>query len=1476
MLEIIKNRIFFNIFLLFFLVGFLIFPKIILANNFQDITIKEANEYLELPKDKVEGLIHSLIKIFHSKWEDLMVYGQPTANQMAVPNIMKNVVRAQAMNYLLIDAPIDVAWDMINGGIKIGRIFLVNDISGVLNELEKESVKKAVDYGLNILLQEGIKMTPGAIKFKYTLRNNTETTVVIQYIVIYKPVNEENGELAIKFYSPNSIKPPKNKGSVGSLTGFYTELIKDLPPFTVEVQGLVENYKWIETPSMNINFPEAVPDFGIEPIGFLEQHLIKPTENAIKEIEIIAKKITGKSLGIIETWGELKNASKNFLSELNLFSPASLVEIPQISTYPAEKPIKKPIEEIAEVRPQQAEIVEETVGVRPKQTETVEETVEVRPRQMTLAEMQKTLDNISEEIDDLSKEILVLSSINNEKLEIEKDELVEDRHQQAKKEIVLCDKNGLPSRNKVIFNEVAWMGTENSANDEWIELKNISEEQIDLTGWQILNNNNKINILFATETILQNNYFLLERTDDKSVPNISADLIYTGALKNTNEALYLFDENCRIQSMISDLPQWNYGDNKSKQTMERKLDLTWQTSKDTGGTPKAENSEGYTVVFNCGSPAPTPAPAPAPTDEPVEVDPQQTICTKENATTSSAYFPVVLNEIAWMGSASSSADEWIELKNISTSSVSLENWQLVGKNSKTNENKIKIIFNENDEIASSSFFLLERTNDNSIPGITANKIYTGAMNDSNFTLRLFDNTCTLIDEIAAASSWPAGQTEPKRKTMERDLNLSWQTSYSTSSTNDLFGTPKNENSQAPKIPEKENQIPIALFNYQPQNPLINQEIIFDATSSVDSDGTIISYVWDFGDNTSTTTENSTTTYNYSTSSDYIIALQVIDDKNTTSGLATSSITVSSKETPTLKVVINEIAWMGTSATNSSDEWIELYNNTTSTIDLTDWEILKNGEEFIKFSTSTNKIIELSTSTILAQKFYLLERKHNDEDPDNTIIDIPADLIYTGILNNGGEKLELRDENGVLVDLIDCSSGWFVGTKTAGYVSMERINAYATNTDSSNWADNNIVSRNGKTVDNKSINGTPKEINSVSQTDTQIKSLPFNEFDEIALTYLGNPYIITESLTVPTGKTLTIEPGVTLKFKIPDVYGPNDGVCLTIQGNLNAVGKENEQILFTSTADRWIGMVFEGNESEIEISSYLEYVVIEKAKSWESPSYPAVKIDKKAVSIKNSTLDASYNYRGIYLIDSYSIIDNVILNYFNDSLYPHSGEYTSAIYIEGGAPTIKNSIFQTASYGIYIQTTESCSQNSNFRISSNIFIQNNIPIYIKGTGLPCFEENTVIDPQSDNLNNVFDGIVFAKTIINYDTIWQADIPFMIEKQLSIENATLTVASGMTIKFKYINDGKNRAFLEIKNGASLIAQGTAENKIAFTSAMKTPSSWNWKAIYFREGSYGFLDNVKISYGGSGNTLNDCLKIETENILLTNVEKYKCSID
>ncbi len=149
-------------------------------------------------------------------------------------------------------------------------------------------------------------------------------------------------------------------------------------------------------------------------------------------------------------------------------------------------------------------------------------------------------------------------------------------------------------------------------------------------------------------------------------------------------------------------------------------------------------------------------------------------------------FPVIISEVAWMGSLTSANDEWIELRNISSSAVDLAGWSMVDK-----DEDIKVVLSG--RLEAGSFYLLERTNDDSVPGEIADQIYTGALANQNDGLRLFNKQCQLIDEVLASSDWPAGNSQGRR-TMERGTDLSWHT-YSGSQSVGLYGTPKKENSQ---------------------------------------------------------------------------------------------------------------------------------------------------------------------------------------------------------------------------------------------------------------------------------------------------------------------------------------------------------------------------------------------------------------------------------------------------------------------------------------------------------------------------------------------------------------------------------------------------------------------------------------------------------------------------------------------------------
>lgn len=136
----------------------------------------------------------------------------------------------------------------------------------------------------------------------------------------------------------------------------------------------------------------------------------------------------------------------------------------------------------------------------------------------------------------------------------------------------------------VRINEIAWMGSHVSHNHQWIELYNTGNESVDLSGWRLISVGSTPQI-DLTGSIDANGYYLLERTSDQSVPDIPADIIYTGALVNAGEHLQLIDAQGNIIDDINNSDGWVAGDNTTKETMQR-TSTGWIAA---APTPRATN-----------------------------------------------------------------------------------------------------------------------------------------------------------------------------------------------------------------------------------------------------------------------------------------------------------------------------------------------------------------------------------------------------------------------------------------------------------------------------------------------------------------------------------------------------------------------------------------------------------------------------------------------------------------------------------------------------------------------------------------------------------------------------------------------------------------------------------------------------------------------------------------------------------------------
>ncbi|RED96568.1 outer membrane protein assembly factor BamB family protein [Marinoscillum furvescens] len=99
-------------------------------------------------------------------------------------------------------------------------------------------------------------------------------------------------------------------------------------------------------------------------------------------------------------------------------------------------------------------------------------------------------------------------------------------------------------------------------------------------------------------------------------------------------------------------------------------------------------------------------------------------------------------------------------------------------------------------------------------------------------------------------------------------------------------------------PEKENELPVALFAAAPTAATVGDEIAFTDQSG-DNDGEITSWAWDFGDGNTSAEQNPTHTY--AEAGDYTVSLTVSDDKEATAHYSLEISVTSFKELWTAQI-----------------------------------------------------------------------------------------------------------------------------------------------------------------------------------------------------------------------------------------------------------------------------------------------------------------------------------------------------------------------------------------------------------------------------------------------------------------------------------------------------------------------------------------------------------------------------------------------
>ncbi len=205
---------------------------------------------------------------------------------------------------------------------------------------------------------------------------------------------------------------------------------------------------------------------------------------------------------------------------------------------------------------------------------------------------------------------------------------------------------------------------------------------------------------------------------------------------------------------------------------------------------------------------------------------------------------------------------------------------------------------------------------------------------------------------------------------------------------------------------------------------------------------------------------------------YNIIAKVIytSDEDTSNNSKYFSFTVTPPGNNYNDVVINEIMY---APVPGEPEWIEIYNKSTSAINL----------KGLSVSDNSTKVKVIENNYSLDANSYLVISK------DSSILnlyDVGSQIIVSTFpaLNNTGDAVVIKDSLNVVLDSLEYLPGW--GGSTGGR-SLERISISESSTVQTNWGSSQSLNK-----------ATPGKVNSITPKNNDLKILSFKPEKEFAI------------------------------------------------------------------------------------------------------------------------------------------------------------------------------------------------------------------------------------------------------------------------------------------------------------------------------------------------------------------------------------------